>query len=70
MLYVFLESATNPFLTNPIGMAIVLLSLVVLKRLASMPPPVPGAWFRPGHRVGRGALMRAARASILALGLR
>jgi hypothetical protein len=36
-LYVFLESVTNPFLTNPIGMSMVLVSLVVLKRLASMP---------------------------------
>jgi hypothetical protein len=35
---VFLELATNPFLTNPIDMSIVLVSLVVLKRLASMPP--------------------------------
>jgi hypothetical protein len=33
----FLESATNPFLTNPIRMSIVLVSPVVLMHLASMP---------------------------------
>ena len=32
--YVYLESATNPFLTNPIGMSMVLISLVVLRLLA------------------------------------
>jgi hypothetical protein len=41
--YVYLESATNPFLTNPIGMSMVLISLVVLRLLAEgtrgMPPP-------------------------------
>lgn len=37
-LYVFIESATNPFLTNPIGMSMVLVSLVVLKLLGTMPP--------------------------------
>jgi hypothetical protein len=36
-LFVYVESATNPFLTNPIGMSMVLVSLVVLKRLALMP---------------------------------
>ncbi len=43
--YVYLESATNPFLTNPIGMSMVLVSLVVLRILAegarSTPPPHP-----------------------------
>jgi hypothetical protein len=41
--YVYVESATNPFLTNPIGMSMVLISLVVLRLLAegarSTPPP-------------------------------
>jgi hypothetical protein len=36
-LFVYLESATNPYLTNPIGMSMVLLSLVVLKLLGTMP---------------------------------
>jgi hypothetical protein len=43
--YVYLESATNPFLTNPIGMSMVLISLVVLRLLAEgargTPPPDP-----------------------------
>lgn len=43
--YVYLESATNPFLTNPIGMSMVLVSLVVLRLLAdgvgSPLPPDP-----------------------------
>jgi hypothetical protein len=42
---VYLESATNPFLTNPIGMSMVLISLVVLRLLAEgargTPPPDP-----------------------------
>lgn len=32
-LFVFLQSFTNPFINNPIGMSIILISLVVLKRL-------------------------------------
>jgi hypothetical protein len=43
--YVYVESATNPFLTNPIGMSMVLISLVVLRLLAEgargTPPPDP-----------------------------
>jgi hypothetical protein len=43
--YVYLESATNPFLTNPIGMSMVLISLVVLRLLAEdardTPSPEP-----------------------------
>jgi hypothetical protein len=31
--FVYLESATNPFLNNPIGMTVVLLSLIVLLRM-------------------------------------
>jgi hypothetical protein len=37
-LFVYLESATNPYLTNPIGMSMVLVSLVVLKLLGTVPP--------------------------------
>ena len=45
--FVYLESATNPFLTNPIGMSMVLVSLVVLRLLADgvrgapLPDPSP-----------------------------
>jgi hypothetical protein len=44
-LFVYVESATNPFLTNPIGMSMVLVSLVVLRVLCRLPPehtPAPG----------------------------
>ncbi len=43
-LFVYLESATNPFLTNPIGMSMVLLALVSLRVLARNPQtePLPG----------------------------
>ncbi len=51
--YVYLESATNPFLTNPIGMSMVLISLVVLRLLAE------GARGTPSH------LLRSARAACL-----
>jgi hypothetical protein len=34
-LFVFVESVTNPFLTNPIGMSMVLVSLVATKYLAT-----------------------------------
>jgi hypothetical protein len=46
-LYVYLESATNPFLTNPIGMSMVLLSLVVLRLLAEPPGAAPRGSARP-----------------------
>ncbi len=36
-LFVYLQSATNPFLTNPIGMSMVLLALVALGVLARTP---------------------------------
>lgn len=38
-LFVMIESATNPFLTNPIGMSMVLVSLVALRVLAKPPSP-------------------------------
>ncbi len=37
-LFVFVESATNPFLTNPIGMAMVLTALVACRVLANAAP--------------------------------
>jgi O-antigen ligase len=38
--FVYVESATNPFLTNPIGMSMVLVSLVVLRLLARGPASI------------------------------
>ena len=38
-MYVFVQSATNPFLTNPIGMSMVVVSLVALRVLGSAPVP-------------------------------
>ncbi len=35
-IFVYLQSFTNPFLNNPIGMSIVLISIVVLKRLETI----------------------------------
>ncbi|MBC7914109.1 MAG: hypothetical protein H7Y07_08300 [Pyrinomonadaceae bacterium] len=35
-LFVYLQSLTNPFLNNPIGMSLVLISVVVLKRLETI----------------------------------
>lgn len=37
-MFVFVESATNPFLTNPIGMSMVLVALVSERVLANSPP--------------------------------
>lgn len=42
-LFVMIESATNPFLTNPIGMSMVLVSLVSLRVLARAPSPAASA---------------------------
>jgi hypothetical protein len=51
-LFVFFESATNPFLTNPIGMSVVLVALVVLKLFATadLAAPMDGATVTPPPR--------------------
>jgi hypothetical protein len=45
--FVYVESATNPFLTNPIGMTMVLVALVVLRRLRQLPREAPVAAMPP-----------------------
>jgi hypothetical protein len=55
-LFVYIESATNPFLTNPIGMSMVLVSLTVLKLLATTPA-------EPALRPARGSSIAPAMAT-------
>ena len=42
-MFVYIESATNPFLTNPIGMSMVLIALVALKLIGSAPTDLQAA---------------------------
>lgn len=55
-LFVYIESATNPFLTNPIGMSMVLVSLTVLKVLTTAAP-------EPALRPARGSSIAPAMAT-------
>lgn len=37
-IFVYLQSFTNPFINNPIGMSVILFSIVILKRLGTLTP--------------------------------
>jgi O-antigen ligase len=37
-IFIYLQTMTNPYLNNPIGMSVVIISLIVLKRLENSAP--------------------------------
>jgi hypothetical protein len=39
-IFVYLQSFTNPFINNPIGMSVIVISMVVLKRLETLKPTI------------------------------
>jgi O-antigen ligase len=39
-IFVYLQSFTNPFINNPIGMSVIIISVVVLKRLETLKPTI------------------------------